>query len=256
MARGDAQHERMKFKAGDLEFNATVAEASEVPSPRTGHMLQSLTIQFRAQKAAMHEHALEEARRRQTGGVFSLSDADQPALEWRVRESTSSYVGTEPWGINHHVWRIDQVERQTCERLEVGGIALEPYEYAESVDEHGAVRLAARALAREDDLDALSRMSSAVEVVRVGVSDTPRRMTVSYVWGPSAQGPGVAVRCEDAREPRITLDNASGGGDPLVDLVAVLVASGNLAESEVAEFHRRRHAARRVANLDAWSLAE
>ena len=65
----------MKFRAGELEFSATVAESSEAPSPQTGDLLRSLTIQFRAQKITMHEQALEEAQRRQSGGLISLNDA-------------------------------------------------------------------------------------------------------------------------------------------------------------------------------------
>ena len=57
----------MRFKAGELEFNATVADASESPSPQTGDPLRVLTIQFRAQKVPMHEQALDEAQRRQSG---------------------------------------------------------------------------------------------------------------------------------------------------------------------------------------------
>src|SRR6267378_1292402 len=136
----------MRFRAGELEFNATVAEASESPSPQTGDPLRMLTIQFRAQKVPMHEQALVQADQRRSGGLFSLSEAGQPDLEWRVRESRSSYVGTEPWGINHHIWRIEQVERLACSLLIVGSIELEPYDYAEAVSGDGVVRLVARAL--------------------------------------------------------------------------------------------------------------
>src|SRR5260370_15191993 len=106
----------MKFRAGELKCSANVAESSESPSAQTGDLLRSLTIQFRAQKIPMHEQALEEAERRQSGGLFSLTDTNEPEMEWRVRESTSSYVGTEPWGINHHLWRIQQGERPAIER--------------------------------------------------------------------------------------------------------------------------------------------
>src|SRR5712692_8084712 len=218
----------MKFRAGELEFNATVAEASESPSPQTGDPLRSLTIQFRAQKLPMHEQALVEAKQRRSGGLFSLGDADQPDLEWRVRESTSSYVGTEPWGINHHVWRIEQVERLACERLVIGSVGLEPYEYAEEASADGVVRLAARALVSEADLDALATMADAVLVVRSGISDTPREMTCAYVWGERPEGPAVVIRCVDEREPRITLDSAAHSDDAFGDLISLLSAKGVL----------------------------
>src|SRR5438132_1207516 len=144
----------MKFRAGGLEFNANVAEASEAPSPQTGEPLRSLTIQFRAQKESVHEQAVEQAQARQSGGLYSLDDADQPVLEWQVRESTFSYVGSAPWGINHHVWRIQQIERLACDRLRIGEIELEPYDYMEEAREDGLVRLAARALIAQADLDA------------------------------------------------------------------------------------------------------
>src|SRR5579859_3435581 len=123
----------MRFRAGELEFNATVAETSEAASAQTGEVLRTLTIQFRAQKAAMHELAVDEAQLRHQGGLFSLDEGDEVETEWRVRESTFSYVGSEPWGINHHVWRIEQVERLACERLIVGPVTLEPYEYVEQL---------------------------------------------------------------------------------------------------------------------------
>src|ERR1700736_6296625 len=111
----------MKFRAGDLEFNATVAEAGQVPSPQTGELLRSMTIQFRAQKATMHAQAVDAAEELHAGGLFSLTEGQElPETEWRVHESAFSYVGTEPWGINHHVWRIEEVERLACETLIVG----------------------------------------------------------------------------------------------------------------------------------------
>jgi hypothetical protein len=247
----------MRFRAGSLEFNATVAEASEAPSPQTGDLLRSLIIQFRAQKATMHEQALQEAQQRGRGGLFSLSDTDTPELEWRVLESSNSYVGSEPWGINHHVWRIEQVERLACERLVLGSLELEPYEYVEEVAEDRSIRLAARALVSESDLDALSRMSGAVDVTRVGISDTPRHMSISgYVWGDTPAGLAVAVACEDVREPRVTVRGLDppAADDALEQLLSVLHTRGMLGNDDLNQLRGRRHAARRVANVDAWSL--
>jgi hypothetical protein len=244
----------MKFRAGALEFNATVAEASASLSPRTGEPLRAWTIQFRAQKAGMHEQALDEAQQRRAGGLFSLGDADQPDLEWRVRESRSSFVGTEPWGINHHIWRIEQVERLACTRLMIGQLQLEPYEYAEAVSADGAVRLAARALLSEADLDVLSMMADVVTVVRAGISDTPREMICAYLWGGRPAGPAVVIRCVDTAEPRLTLDDACLTTDPLGDLISVLSAKGVLLEPDLKDLRRRRHAARHVAHIDSWPL--
>ena len=257
----------LRFRAGELEFNATVAEAIESPSPRTGDPLRTLTIQFRAQKVPMHEQALVEAEQRRSGGLFSIGDADQPDVEWRVRSSSSSYVGTEPWGINHHVWRIEQIERLACTRLiigdvstapdDIGGVSLEPYDYAEAVSEDGVVRLVARCAISPLELDTLSRMSGAVPVIRVGISDTPREMTIEYVWSERPGGLAVAIRCVDAAlEPRLTLDHATPVDEALADLIAVLSAKGVLNDADIEALRRRRHAARRVANVDARPLTQ
>ena len=233
----------VKFRAGELEVNATIAESSEARSPQTGNVLRSLTIQFRAQKAGMHEAAVTQALERQSGGLYSVGDADQPEMEWRVRESTWTYIGSEPWGVNHHVWRIEEVERLACTLLSLAGIALQPYDYAERASNEGVVALAARALVSEADLEALSRLSRVVEVVRVGISEAPRRMSFEYVWGERPEGPAVVVRCEDLREPRITLDRSDVSDvDTLVSML------------DDDEFRRRRHAHRHVANPDAWPL--
>jgi hypothetical protein len=90
----------VKFRAGELEFNASVVESSQQPSPQTGNPLQLMTIQFRAQKEGVHEAAVTEALQRQSGGLYSLDESDTPEIEWRVRESNWTYVGTEPWGVN------------------------------------------------------------------------------------------------------------------------------------------------------------
>jgi hypothetical protein len=244
----------VKFRAGELEFNANVAQSSEAPSPQTGDLLRSLTIQFRAQKITMHEQALVEAEQRQSGGLYSLSDAtNEPEMEWRVSESTSSYVGSEPWGINHHVWRIEQVERLACERLIVGAIELDPYEYAEEVQD-GVVRFAARALAYEAELKALSKLEGIVDVVRVGISDTPRQMRLEYVWGERPEALVVVLRGEDALEARVTLHTASPATDPLGELLSLLKAKGVVDEDDLDQLRQRRHAARRVENVDGWSL--
>jgi hypothetical protein len=238
----------VKFRSGDLEFNASVVDSSETASAQTGNPLQLLTIQFRAQKAGMHEAAVTEALQRQSGGLFSGGDADEPELEWRVRESNWTYVGTEPWGVNHHVWRIEQVERLACTQLRVASISLEPYDYAEAVTD-GYVRLAARALVSEADLAVLSQLMGPLEVVRVGISDAPRTMRLSgYVWAEAPEGLAVALACEDVREPRVTV---SGFDAPLAADVEDLVAVATLDREE---WLRRRHARRRVQNVDGWDL--
>lgn len=245
----------MKFRAGELEFTATVADSGEIVSPQTGASLRTLTIQFRAQKEGVHEQALEAAEARQSGGLFSLSDDNAPDLEWRVRESTAQYVGTPPWGVNHHLWRIEQVERLACERLSLGPLDLVPYEYAEAVDDAGHVSLVARATVTETDLTRLSELPSRVDVIRHGISETPRSMHMVYVWGPNRdRQPAVAVRFADASEPRVHLAGVSLVEDSLEDLIDVLVQTGALTEAARTDLRSRRHAARRVADLDGWLL--
>jgi hypothetical protein len=255
MRGGIAAGEReMKFKADGLEFNATVSEASESPSPQTGDPLRTLTIQFRAQKTAMHEQALEAAQQRQSGGLFSLDDVDQPELEWRVRESSSQYVGSEPWGINHHVWRIEQVERLACERLILGSVELEPYEYAEEVSEERVIRLVARSPVTEAQLDALSKLEAIAPVTRVGISDTSRPMNIQYLWGERPEGLGVVVRCVDAGQQQLTPGGAALSDDALGDLISVLSAKGVLDDTDMARLRQRRHQARHVESIDRWRL--
>jgi len=240
----------VKFRAGDLEFNASVVESSQAASPQTGNPLQLMTIQFRAQKAGAHEAAITEALERQSGGLYSLDDADQPQIEWRVRESNWNYVGTEPWGVNHHMWRIEQVERIACEVLRLGPVALEPYDYTEEVLADGGVRLAARALVSEADLEAISHIVGPVEVTRLGISDAPRHMRLTgYVWGERLEGLVVVVACGDVVEPRVTIAGFQGSaGEDLEDLIA-------LGAVDVEALRERRHARRRVDNVDGWELA-
>jgi hypothetical protein len=239
----------VKFRSGELEFNASVVESSQQPSPQTGNPLQLMTIQFRAQKEGVHEAAVTEALQRQSGGLYSLDESDTPEVEWRVRESNWTYVGTEPWGVNHHVWRIEQVERIACELLRLADVQLEPYDYAEEVLADGGVRLAARALVTESDLEAISRMVGPLEVTRLGISDTPRPMRLSgYVWGERFEGLVVVVACAEVPEPRVYVSGYEGDlSEEIEDLIQI-------GAVDVEALRERRHARRRVANVDGWEL--
>jgi hypothetical protein len=239
----------VKFQAGDLEFNASVVESSQSASPQTGNALQLMTIQFRAQKEGVHEAAVTQALERQSGGLYSLDESGQPETEWRVRESNWTYVGSEPWGVNHHVWRIEQVERIACELLRLGAVELEPYDYSEEVLPEGGVRLAARALVTAADLDAISCIVGPLDVVRLGISDAPRQMRLTgYVWGEHIEGLVVVLACEDVGEPRVTISGFQGPvGEDLEDLIA-------LGAVDAEALRERRHARRRVRNVDGWDL--
>jgi hypothetical protein len=218
-------------------------------------MLKWLTIQFRAQNDAMHEQALAAADDLRRGGVFSLSDADEPALEWSVQDSSIQFVGNAPWGVNHHTWVLQQVERLACTALRIGSVELEPYDYREEVSADGMLRLAARCTASASDLRYLQAgIGEAVDVTRVGISDAPRRMRLEdYAWGNGARGQGVVVRCVDA-EYRVTLDAQARPEDSLKELLALLRQKGLLAQDEGAAIESRQHAARLVQNIDAWDL--
>jgi hypothetical protein len=142
-----------------------------------------------------------------------------------------------------------------CERLVIGSLELEPYEYAEDVlADDNALRVVARALVADEELSILAQLSGAIEVIRVGVSDQPRWMTIDYVWGERPEGLAVAVRCIDVREPRVTLDRATIDEDVLAQLIQVLSSRGVVDDADLEQLRQRRHAARRVANIDGWDL--
>jgi hypothetical protein len=154
-------------------------------------------------------------------------------------------MGQEPWGVNHHVWRIEQMERLLCTRLLIGQVDLDPYDYAEDVTD-GRVRLAARALISDSDLQTIAHTFGPVEVTRIGISDTPRQMHLSgYVWGERPEGRVVVLACEDVSEARVTVRGFDGPTHELEDLIA-----------QHDELILRRHERRRVRDVDAWHLID
>src|SRR5205085_2122877 len=148
-------------------------------------------------KQEMHEAALSAVERNARGGLLSLTDAGEVEAEWRISDSAVNYVGTEPWGMYHHTWRVEQVERLAISRLVLGSLTLEPYDYREEVFD-GVLRLAARAPISDADVAVLASCSQ-VQVQRIGISDAPRAMWLEgYVTGPSAEhGGAVALVCSD-----------------------------------------------------------
>jgi hypothetical protein len=250
----------MRFRAGDLAFTASVTEVHEEPSPQTGAPLKWLTIQFRAQTEELHEQALAAANDGSRGGLFSVSETgDEADIEWRVVDSSVQFVGNPPWGVNHHTWVVQQVERVACSLLRVGDVELEPYDYAEELSPDGTLRLAARAPISVSDLasiTALKLSQEPIDVTRVGISNEPRRMRVDdYAWGQGARGQGVVVRLVDITERHIHVGAPDQQEAGLVDDVLTLLRSnGMLSSAALDGLQARRHAARRVRDLDAWDL--
>ena len=246
----------MKFEAGELSFIGTITDAGQTRSPQTGATLRTLTVQFRAPKPAMHELALETARQQRP--IYSTDEAGEPPAEWRICASDSTYIGTEPWGMHHHVWSLQEVEHVACRGLRLGSLELEPYEYSERLDEDDAVVLAARCVVSAETLQAVRDLrfgAVPIEVVRVGISDEPRQMRLDdYVWGPCAHGElGVALRCQDVRPAQVSLTRTTVHED--VDtLLATLHELAVLDVTDLEKLRQHRHALRHVDDLDAWPL--
>jgi hypothetical protein len=207
-----------------------------------------LTIQFRASKPDVHEQAVRAAEACRNGGLLPEPEGLQPELEWRVRETGVAYVGTEPWGMHHHTWRIQEVERSRCSLLRVNNATLEPYDYAETADASGIVTLVARAHVDDQTLDALSALhfsGTTVDVVREGITTEPRRMRIdAYVWAPGV----VVVRCSDAAAPRVSVDEVRQPDD----LRALISALGSVIDANA--LRATAHQARRVSDPDSWPL--
>ena len=246
----------MKFEAGELSFIGTITDAGQTRSPQTGATLRTLTVQFRAPKPAMHELALETARQQRP--IYSTDEAGEPPAEWRICASDSTYIGTEPWGMHHHVWSLQEVEHVACRALRLGPLELEPYEYIERLNEDERVVLAARCVVSAEALHAVRDLrfgAAPIEVVRVGISDEPRRMRLDdYVWGPCARGElGVALRCTDVREARVSLAGTTVHED-IDSMLAVLHELAVLDVTDLEKLRQHRHALRQVDDLDAWPL--
>jgi hypothetical protein len=210
----------MRLRIGELEVSASVVEVAD----------RTLTVQFRAPKLALHEQLLEAAGRRTL--VASLEDE----REWRIDDVNFGYVGSEPWGMHHHTWRLVQVERVVVGTLRLESVELQPYDYREDTDADGLLRFAARAPATDEQLARLARLYGSVLDVQRN-EQTLRMRLEAFVWGPSTpHGQSVAVLCSAQTEPRVTL----AGATPL-NLSHLLGRDELLAQ-------------RQVADIDAWDL--
>jgi hypothetical protein len=263
----------MRFRSGELTFTASIVDASQTTSPQTGAQLRAITIQLRAPKADVHEQLVDTAQLRARGGLLSLTDDDQPDVEWKVRDSGFTYIGSAPWGVHHHTWQLEEIESIACTRLLLGTIELEPYDYREHVAEDGRLRLAARASVTAADLRAIYNLSAfhaPVDVVRVGINQEPCRMHVEqYVWGERSDSLAVVLACAEVGDPRVTLEHADPQPlrppaltESLDELLSLLQEKGLLSTTErqrVVDAGRERawerdHAARHVQDPDGWPL--
>ncbi len=217
----------MRLRVAELEFSASVAEVGE----------RWVAVQFRAPKLEMHEALLAAAQRRER--VLSSDDE----REFRIADVSFAYVGSEPWGMHHHTWRLEQIVRLAGGSFHIAGLQLEPYEYREDVSADGVLRFALRASVTDAQLQALAQLSgSVVDVTR---EDEPaRRMLLEgFVHGQSSQhGQAVAFVCTEQIEPRLAL-----AGISTQDLSGVLLRKGILTLTELLDL-------RRVTDIDAWDL--
>jgi len=221
----------VRFRIGEVELTASVAEVAE----------RALTIQFRAPKIELHEQLLDAARRR--AAVLSLEDN----REWRVANVSFGYVGSEPWGMHHHTWRLEQVSRVAIDSIRIGDLSLRPYDYREENSKDGSFRFALRAAVTDSDLHHLATLSGTlVEVQRGDLEPRSRRMLLEgFVWGTSTRhGQAVALVCSEELEPRITLAGATSL-EPR--LLALLTQRGALTHAEVLALSE-------VQDVDAWDL--
>jgi hypothetical protein len=217
----------VRFRVDELEFSASIQEATE----------RGLTIQFRAPKVEMHEALLEAAARR----AHVLSPEDD--REWRVADVSFGYVGSEPWGMHHHTWRLEQVGRISGAPLRIADLTFEPYDYREDRGADSVLRFAFRAAASDSNLRALATLSgTVVEVVR---EQEQRRMLLEgFVWGASNKhGQAIALVCSEQLEPRVT---ASGATSLEAQLLALLTRN----VPHTTELLELRH----VQDVDAWDL--
>jgi hypothetical protein len=218
----------VRFRVDDIEFSASVQEVAD----------RGLTIQFRAPKLEMHEALLEAVARR--AHVLSLEDE----REWRIADVSFGYVGSEPWGMHHHTWRLEQVVRVSGGPLRIADLTFEPYDYREDTAAEGVLRFAFRAAASDSDLRALATLSGTlVEVVRD--QEPPRLVLVAgFVWGMSStHGQAIALVCSEQTEPRVT---ASGATSLEAQLLALLARN----VPHTTDLLELRH----VKDVDAWDL--
>jgi hypothetical protein len=259
----------MRLRSGEQTFTVTVIEAGETPR-------RWIRVQFRAQTADLHTQAVEAAERGRGGGLFELDAAEAPATEWGIREASASYVGNEPWGMHHHTWLLEQVERTGPLKLVFRAleptnaeplVQLAPYDYREEVTPTGLLRLSARGPVSDHELQLIKRAClearSILRVTRVGISSVEVPMIIeAYLWGPGRLGPGVVLTCSEATGPRLTLAEgrlpADGPLDAATILLAGLVRAGTLPEVDPtairASMADELHATWSVPNLDAWPL--
>lgn len=172
----------MRVRVAELEFTASVAEVAD----------RALTIQFRAPKPEMHEQLLQAAANPRAR-VQSLEDE----REWRIADVSFGYVGSEPWGMHHHTWRLALVDRTAAGVVVVAGVELEPYELRVEPTDDGVARLMLRAAVTDAQLAELAPLSGTVVTVQHERGEQ-RMLLERFAWGPSsAHGQAVALVCTD-----------------------------------------------------------
>jgi len=161
-----------KFRLGSIELLADVENAGTVVSEHSGKALPRIQINF-----PVHAQDVDAIKRALTAHKFESVDAGG-GTKWSVETSSESYTG-DPWRADHKFsLGLRLHEELPVTELVVDAETFRPYSYEETAGADGLevaarVKLSGREVERLRKLQAESKL---MNVVRRGISETPRRM--------------------------------------------------------------------------------
>jgi hypothetical protein len=165
----------MEFGFGQYTIRATLEKPETFDSPHTGKNLQRGEISLRT-----NAQELVEALR--PGVVLTGNGSGR---QWRIARRTYSSTSSQS-EVTTLGFELEEMENREASAIEFGGLTLTPERYSESADGEGLLKVKARVAARGDELATLRRVlftHDEIDLVRKGVSDRPRRVSIeALVW--------------------------------------------------------------------------
>jgi hypothetical protein len=264
----------MDLRIGENTIRPDVDEVEEVPSKHSGRVLKIVTVSFSVhqRRSQLVEELLAEAKEH---GATSTND-EGDTITWSVEQKQYSYSSDSDY--RYYRWKLAEREELNVESLLIGDVEIVPYAYRE-FEQGGRIEIVARFVSDPDRLEqlyALARSHEPVDVVRVGIQDTPRPMQLAMrIWSESEGERKQEVHLADPEETELipalsqTFGPLWGSHDTVIrqqatleGLMEVLRSKGLIDESDLQKIeedraqreHTTARSFKRVRDLDEWEL--
>jgi hypothetical protein len=185
----------VNFDLGGLESITEVTDRSTFTSKNTGSQLEKVKVEIVVSGSDSNEKMLEIVTKGKKKGFYSIDKQGNAEKKWKIIDHSYRYQFTDPKSAAnadyYHTMELEETEVLELESLEIGGLKLKPYVYAEKFEDkylvidHANVKVTGTA---QTELNRMVEAKGYFPVARIGIDAKPREMRFGQVLWSEHEG--------------------------------------------------------------------